>query len=39
VESAVQRVLESGARTADIAHGGASVNCAQMTDLVLAELG
>ncbi len=39
VEGAVQRVLESGARTADIAHGGASVNCAQMTDLVLAELG
>ena len=39
VEGAVQRVLESGARTADIVHGGASVNCAQMTDLVLAELG
>lgn len=39
VEGAVQRVLESGARTADIALGGPSVSCAQMTDLVLAELG
>ncbi|NLD34163.1 MAG: 3-isopropylmalate dehydrogenase [Clostridiales bacterium] len=38
VEGAVQRVLLSGARTADIAHGGPWVNCARMTELILEEL-
>jgi 3-isopropylmalate dehydrogenase len=39
VEQAVAAALEAGARTADIAGGGASVGTAEFTDAVIAHLG
>jgi len=38
VEAAVEKALEAGFRTRDIAAGGAFVTCRQMTDAILAEL-
>ncbi len=38
IEAAVKAVLAGGARTADIAAGGAFVSTAEMSDLILAEL-
>ncbi len=38
IEAAVKKVLASGARTKDIAHGGPSIGTIEMTDRVLAAL-
>jgi 3-isopropylmalate dehydrogenase len=38
IESAVDRVLESGARTKDIASGGAWIKCKEMTGKIVDEL-
>jgi 3-isopropylmalate dehydrogenase len=38
IEAAVKRAVTSGARTADIAFGGASVGTAAMTDAVISQL-
>ena len=38
VERAIERVLASGARTADLAAGGASVSTTEMTDRIVAAL-
>lgn len=38
ITDAVDRVLEAGHRTADLAHGASAVGTVEMTDLILAEL-
>ena len=38
VERAIERVLASGARTADLAAGGASLSTTEMTDRIVAAL-
>ncbi len=38
IEAAVKKVLASGARTKDIAHGGPSIGTVAMTDLVIEQL-
>ena len=38
IETAVKDVLASGARTRDIARGGASIGTVEMTDRVIAQL-
>lgn len=38
IETAVRRVLGKGLRTADLAHGGAYVSTADMTDAIIKEL-
>jgi 3-isopropylmalate dehydrogenase len=38
VERAIERVLESGARTADLAAGAASLSTNEMTDRIVAAL-
>ncbi len=35
IETAVKKVLSSGARTKDIAHGAAAIGTVEMTDRVL----
>ena len=38
IEEAVNRVLDAGLRTADIAHGGEALGTVEMTDAILAEI-
>ena len=38
IENAVNRVLDAGLRTADIAHGGEALGTVEMTDAILAEI-
>ena len=38
IENAVDRVLNAGLRTADIAHGGEALGTVEMTDAILAQL-
>ena len=38
IEDAVNRVLDAGLRTADIAHGGEALGTVEMTDAILAEI-
>ena len=38
IENAVSSVLQAGYRTADIAAGGASVNCNEMTERILEKI-
>ena len=38
IEDAVNRVLDAGLRTADIAHGGDALGTVEMTDAILAEI-
>jgi 3-isopropylmalate dehydrogenase len=38
IVDAVDRVLESGARTADISHGDTSLSCTDMTDKIIEAL-